>query len=264
MDATFSQTAALSNRERYLLVLPLLGSAFVGLFLLLAPTLLAALTGYSGNDLYVYRLCGAATIGYPIALGLGLRQNNWSSLRLVVLAFFVFGLGSLYACFAEIITGNAHPVVYVVLALTLIFATITGSTLALRQTPKAIPDIAAWVVGLLIVATLLAAIFGLLPLFLPSLFGHTMGLKATDIFIYRQTGAATLGYAVMGIFELRSRNWQEIRWPVVMGMVFNAVSFLSSLLAFITRDLSILLYLTCPVTLAITAALLLALRRNGQ
>jgi len=129
MGATLNQSVTqLSSRERLLLLLPLAGSAFVGLFLLFLPTLLATLTGYEGNDLYIYRLTGAATLGYPIALGLALRQGSWASTRLVVVAFFTFGIASLYACAVDIIVGRAHSVVYVVLLLTLIFVAITWHT----------------------------------------------------------------------------------------------------------------------------------------
>src|SRR6266705_3314903 len=131
MGATLNQSVTqLSSRERLLLLLPLAGSAFVGLLLLFLPTLLATLTGYEGNDLYIYRLTGAATLGYPIALGLALRQGSWASTWLVV------------------------------------------------------------------IATILATVFGLLPLLLPYQFGHIAGFKATDLFVYEQAGAATLGYAV--------------------------------------------------------------------
>src|SRR5258708_4772162 len=124
-----THSSQLSSRERYLLVLPLIGSALVGLTLLLLPTLLAKLVGYSGNDLYIYWLTGAATFGYPIAMGFALREGTWAGVRLVVVAFFTFGLASLYACVADIASGGAHFVVYVVLVLTLLFVAITGSTL---------------------------------------------------------------------------------------------------------------------------------------
>src|SRR5205085_2851371 len=124
-------------------LLPLAASAFVGLFQLLFPQLLAGLTGYSGNDLYIYQLSGAATFGYTVALALALRQGSWSAARLVIIAFFTFGLASLYACGADIVGGQAKLVVYVVLALTLVFVTITGTLLYThRSVSKTSPDVA--------------------------------------------------------------------------------------------------------------------------
>src|SRR5438552_13591482 len=105
MDITTTSKDQLTSTERIFLVLPLLGSAFVGLFLLFLPTILASLVGYKGENVYLYHLTGAATIGYPVALALALRQGSWTSARLVVLAFFTFGIGSLYACIADIING---------------------------------------------------------------------------------------------------------------------------------------------------------------
>jgi len=265
LDIELHHTTQLHSRERLLLLLPLAGSAFVGLFLLLLPTVLATLTGYTGNDLTIYRLTGAATLGYPIALGLALRQGSWTALRLVVVAFFTFGLASLYACGVDIVAGNAHPVVYVVLILTLVFVAITGTLLTLhRAGGKLIPDIAPWLVSVLVIATVLAAVFGLLPLLVPTLFGHFLGFKANDLFIYRQAGAATLGYAVMGVLELRSRHWQELRFPVLMAVVFNGVSFLASLFALFTGEPPLLSILVVPVGLAVTIASLVALRRGGR
>jgi len=119
-------------------------------------------------------------------------------------------------------------------------------------------------VWVLVIATLSAAFFGLAPLLLPDVGGHFFGFKATDIFIFRQAGAASLGYAVMGVFELQSRRWLELRLPVVMGTVFNGLAFLASLVAIATGELSLLVYLVAPVSLAVTVVLLVALRREGK
>lgn len=259
------RTIQLSSRERLLLLLPLAGSAFVGLFLLLLPNVLAALTGYSGNDLYIYRLTGAATFGYPIALALALRQGNWVSLRLVVVAFFTFGLGSLYACAADIVAGNVHAVVYVVLILTLLFVGITGTILYMHKgEAQGIANIARWLVAVLVIATLSALFFGVVPLLLPTQFGQVFGFTAKDVFIFRQAGAATLGYGVMGILELRSRNWSELRWPAVMAAVFNGLAFVVSVIALAIGDRSLLAYMALPVSLGVTVAILVALRRGGK
>src|SRR5439155_21769020 len=170
-----------------------------------------------------------------------------------------------YACAADIVSGNAHLVVYVVLFLTLIFVAITGTSLYNHRSERsAAPNIASWVVWLLVIATVLAAVFGLFPLLLPQVFASVGGLKGTDVFIYRQAGAATLGYAIMGIFELRSRNWQELRFPALMAAVFNGLSFVASVAALLTGQISLLALLVAPVALAVTIALGVALRRGGR
>ena len=240
-------------------------SAFVGLFQLLLPGLLAKLTGYSGNDVIVYWLSGAATFGYAGALSLALRQRSWSAIRLIVIAFFTFGIGSLYACAVDIIGGAAKPVVYVVLALTLLFVSITGTLLYRhRIESKGSPDTARWLAVFLVIATILAAIFGLLPLLLPGAGTPLFHLKGTDVFVFRQAGASSLGYAVMGVFELRSRNWQEMRWPLVMGGIFNALSFIASVLSLATGGPLLLSLLVMLATFGVTVAIIVALRRQGR
>jgi hypothetical protein len=194
-----------------------------------------------------------------------LRQANWSALKLVVLAFFTFGIGSLYACGADIITGSARWVVYVVLALTVLFVCITGTILYRhRGVNQEQPDTAPWFAWFLVVAMLLATVFGLFPLLLPGAFHTLFGLKGTDVFIFRQAGAATLGYAVMGVYELRSRNWQEVRWPAVMAGIFNGLSFIVSLLAIIMGQVNLLVILVTPATFLVTIGIIVALVRRGK
>jgi hypothetical protein len=63
----------------------------------------------------------------------------------------------------------------------------------------------------------------MLPLLLPATFGHAFGLPGVDVFVYRLGGAAVLGYAVLGAFEVRSRAWAEIRSAAIMVVVFNGL-----------------------------------------
>ena len=255
----------MSRAEVWLLLLPVAASAFVGLFQLLLPGLLARLTSYSGNDVIAYWLSGAATFGYAGAFSLGLRQRRWSAIRLIVIAFFTFGIGSLYACAVDIVGGVAKSVVYVVLALTLLFVSITGTLLYRhRSENKGRPDTARWLAVFLVIASVLAAIFGLLPLLFPGLGTTLFHLKGTDVFIFRQAGAASLGYAVMGVFELRSRNWQELRWPLVMGGIFNALSFVVSVVSLATGGPLLLSLLVMLATFGVTVAVIVALRRQGR
>jgi hypothetical protein len=228
----------LSGIERAFLAIPMLAGIFFGLVPLFLPQALAAWTGYPGNDPYIYSLAGAATFGYAVALGLGIRQQAWAPVRLLVVAVLTFNVASLYICAQEIASGTAQPIVYLILGASLLFvAGCTALLITHRAALSAPSDSASWVSWLLVSATILALTFGLLPLLVPTLFGSLFGFKATDLFLYRQAGAATLGYAIMGVCELRSRRWEELRLPVLMGAVFNGV---------------------------MTAASIVALRRNGQ
>src|SRR5579884_1731585 len=121
----------LSGLERWLLVVPLAGGLVFGLFPLLFPAAFAALTGFAGHDPFMYRLAGAATFGYAVALIGGIRQGTWAAVRLVVIAVLTFNLGSLYACGAELLSpstqGGARPVVYLILATSIAIVAITAS-----------------------------------------------------------------------------------------------------------------------------------------
>lgn len=260
-------SSRLSRLERWLLVLPLAGGLVFGLFPLLVPVTFASLTGFSGNDPFIYRLAGAATFGYAVALGLGLRQGTWAAVRLVVIAILTFNLASLYACVFELLSpstnGGVRLVVYLILATSIAIVAITGSLLYRHRTDTRLaPNIAVWVVRFIVVATILALVFGLTPLFYPQL-NRLFGFKVTDLFLYRQAGAATLGYAIMGIFELRSRNWQEIRWPVVMAAVFNGLSFLAALLTLILGESVLLPAVVAVATLGVTVTAIVVLRTRG-
>ena len=260
-------SSRLSGLERWLLVIPLAGGLVFGLLPLLIPVPFASFTGFPGNDPFIYRLAGAATFGYAVALILGIRQGTWAAVRLVVIAVLTFNLASLYACGFEIIspstTGGAKPVVYLILATSIIIVAITSAMLYRHRTDER-PErnIASWVGTFLVIATILAFFFGLTPLFYPQ-FNHLFGFKVTDLFLYRQAGASTLGYAIMGIFELRSRNWPEIRYPLVMAGVFNGLSFLASLLTLALGESLLLPALVAVASFAVTVAIIVVLRTRG-
>jgi hypothetical protein len=258
----------LGSLERWLLVIPLAGGLVFGLLPLLVPQAFASFTGFPGNDPFIYRLAGAATFGYAIALILGIRQGTWAAVRLVVIAVLTFNLASLYACGFELISpstaGGAKPVVYLILVTSIAIVAITGSMLYRhRVDARPSPDIASWVARFIVVAAVVAFFFGITPLLYPQLY-RLFGFKVTDIFLYHQAGAATLGYAVLGIFELRSRNWSEIRHPNVMGTVFNGLAFLASLYALIIGESPLLPTLVVGVvSLVVTILTIVVMRTRG-
>src|SRR5947209_11781257 len=184
------RSSRLSGLERWLLALPLAGGLVFGLFPLLVPVAFASFTGFSGNDPFIYRLAGAATFGYAVALGLGLRQGTWAAVRLVVIAVLTFNLASLYACCVELVSpssGGVRPVVYLILAASLVIVGITGTLLYRhRQDEKPAPNIASWVVRFIVIATVLATAFGLTPLFYPQI-NHLFGFKVTDLLDRKST-----------------------------------------------------------------------------
>lgn len=251
--------------ERVLLVLPLAGGTVFGLAPLLVPGPFAALTGGSGNDPVIYRFAGAATFGYAPALALGIAQGAWRPVRLPVVAVLVFNLASLYAGALEILGGRAPLVVYLILVTSLALVAIgAGLLYRHRALGPSAPDVAAWLVYFILLLTVVAATAALLALFGPVPFGKLFGYEATDVFVYRQAGAATLGYAVMGIFETRSRAWLDMRLPLVMALVFNGASVLVGVYAIANAEPGWLPLVTTPAALVATLGSYIALRRRGR
>lgn len=255
----------LSGLEKVLLVIPLLGGLVFGLAPLLAQAQFAAISGGTGNDPYVYRLSGAATFGYAVALLLGLLQSEWRPVRLVVIPTLVFNLASLYACAAAIVGGSPTPVVYAILATSIIIVAATAWMLNQhRGLEHDRPDIARWLVYLIAFLAIVATVVGLSLLIAPVQVGQLFGYKGTDDFLYRQGGAAVLGYGVMGYYMFRSRVWAEIRLPTIMALAFNAISTVVAVLELASGGLFWLPAITGLVALITTVGTGISLMRNGK
>ena len=255
----------LSNLERILLLLPTAGGLVFGLFPLLLGGAFGSILGFPGNDSFVYRLAGAATLGYAVALILGLRQGEWAPLRLVVISTLIFNLASIFACIVQLIAGDANLFVY------LIFATsiaISGITLwLLNRHPREAQtqaDVSTWYIRFLVLGAVLSGAFGLLPLLIPVLGATLTGFQGTDVFLIRQGGAASLGYAMMSLVGIRSGAWKEIRLPLIMALVFNGFSFVSSVVALFSGEPALISVVIGAASLFVTIVGTIAYRRNGK
>ena len=260
-----SAAEELTTLEKILLVIPMLGGLVFGIMPLFFPAQFAALTGYVGNDTYLYRLAGAVTLGYVPGLFLAILQGQWMPVRLVVIATLVFNIGSLFAIAVAIFTGTAKPVVYLILIASII---ITASMAWLlnkhRGAPRPPADIAQWVVYLIVFLTAAAFGTGTLFTFAPMQVSQLFGFNGTDEFVFRQGGAATLGFAVMGIFQLRSRAWSEIRLPSMNALLFNGASLIATIVAIISGDPILLLAVVLLVTVVATIGSFITLQRQGK
>src|SRR6516225_7914647 len=112
-------TSALSDRERALLLVPVLGGLVVGLLLYEFPRAFARAAGGAGSDPLIARLAGAAVLGYAAALAYALYRRRWIAARLPVLATVAFGVAALYACLAAFVSGNGRPLVYLIVLVAL-------------------------------------------------------------------------------------------------------------------------------------------------
>ena len=73
------------------------------------------LVGASGNDPFVYRQAGAATLGAAVGGLLVLQSRRWSAARIPALMAVTFNGLSVIAALIEIVAG-AQPVAFLILA----------------------------------------------------------------------------------------------------------------------------------------------------
>jgi hypothetical protein len=255
----------LSSLERILLLLPTAGGLVFGLFPLLLGGVFGAGLGFPGNDSFVYRLGGAATLGYAIALIMGLRQGDWAPLRLVIIATLAFNLASIYACVIELMAGNTNILVYLILGTSIAISAITVWILNRHAGGmQAESDVSTWYVRFIILGTVLSAVFGLMPLLIPVFGAQLLGFHGTDVFLIRQAGAASLGYAVMGVLILRSARWAELRLPLVMALIFNGFSFIASIIALLSGEPVLITLVIGAASLFVTVVGIIAYQRKGK
>jgi len=260
-----AKMATLSQTDRWLLLLPTAAGILFGLGPFLLGGSFGMLFGFPGNDSFLYRCAGAAAFGYPVGLVLGLRQQSWSALRLPVIATLTFNLASIFACAMEILSGKALPIVYVIALASIAITAITLSLLMrYSDEPRPAPDISPLLRYGLILGGVLAGVFGLLPLLIPTQFSQLVGYKGTDAFVIRQAGAASLGYGVMAFLALKSGTWQEVRIPTVMALIFNGLGFVASVIALLAGDPIFIVALIGAASLFYSIMILIALQRKGK
>jgi hypothetical protein len=228
------------------------------------PRPFARIADLAGDDTFVYELGGAAMLGYAVALALGIRSGFWSPMRFVVLATYVFAAIAFLAGFVSFASNQINGMVVLVSLWAVIVAYALAQFLVAHRGARAGPrDVATWVWIVLALATLSAAVFGLGPQ-LPGPFASLMGYKGTDEYVYRLAGGACFGYAAMGIPELRSLHWDDMRLPNVMALVFNALAFLASVFELLAGRGTLLVYLVALAAGFFAVAIAAILARRGR
>jgi hypothetical protein len=253
-----------------LLALLILAGLFFGLAPLLVPKQFGDFTGFRAQDLFLYRLAGAATLGYGVALLVGFRAP-WRELRILIASTAVFNAASIAACLVAIVQGGAQWLVYVILVASILFTAGTLSLLANpplapgeRRGPDGSPDVAQWVVALFAIGVVASLVFGLGPLVAGGGFGRALGFPGLDDFIYHQAGAATTGACVGGLLALQSRRWPEIRLAAVAALTFNAASVLAALVEVAGGSPQPVAFLILAAAALVTVGMALALQRAGH
>jgi hypothetical protein len=211
----------------------------------------------------VYELGGAALVGYGVALTIGARRAEWMPMRFNVLATYVFSAVAFLAGFVALASSVLNGMVMLVLLWSVVAAYSTGRVLvAHRGVPAGPRDVAGWVAVVLVLATLSAAVFGIGPQ-APQLFASLMGYRGTDEYLYRLSGAACFGYAAMGVAELRSLHWDDLRLPNVMALVFNGLAFLAAVFEIVAGRTTLLAALVALAAGSFTLAIITIIARRG-
>jgi hypothetical protein len=240
------------------------GALAIGLPLYVFPRPLARLAGLAGDDLFIYELGGAAMMGYAIALGLGVRTGSWLPIRFVVLATYLWAALAFFAGFIAIASNQLNGFVIAIVLWAVVVAWAVGQILVAHRGVIAEPrDVAGWTAVVLALATISAAVFGAGPQIVGP-FAALMGYRGTDEFIYRLAGAACFGYAVMGVQELRSLHWDDMRLPNVMALVFNGLAFIAAALEIAAGRTTLLALLVALAAGFFTAAIAVIIVRRGR
>lgn len=219
---------------RWLMAVQLLSAGFFGLVPFLAPGLFASLSGLSGREEFIYRIAGAASAGYAVVALLALaRRSSWPELRIPLVATLTFTAGAALGCGLAILDAETTPMVLFVLAAAATFALLAAYWLLRDEGPvvPVVPPLTATVRAILVLATLSAAVFGLVPLLAPGLFADLFGLDAADRWMLRMAGAATFGYATAGVLEIRARSYPAIRLQNAGAITFNLLGAAAAALA---------------------------------
>jgi hypothetical protein len=212
---------------RFLLGVQALAAGVFGLLPLLIPRQFADVTGYSGDDILVYQLAGAATTGYLVAAAAALiARTSWVNLRIPLIATLTFTAAAALASLFSLVTGDSHQVVIVVLVAAAVFALIAVYWLRRNEGPAGDPGpaIAMPFRIVIVLATISAAVFGIVPLVLPGFFAPLVGLEGTDEWIFRMAGAACLGYATAGVLTLQARGYHRFAIQNLAAITFNALA----------------------------------------
>jgi hypothetical protein len=221
---------------RGLLVVQLLAAVVFGVIPFIVPDTFASLFGYRGDEPLIFRLAGAATAGYGVTALVALAQRStWGELRIAITATLGFNVAAVLASLLAVIGGDRSILPVIVLFAAATFSVLSATWLRLDLGPAAAatPAVDQPFRIVLALATLSAAVFGLLPLLVPGTFASLFNVAGTDVYIFRVAGAATLGYAVAGILELRAAGHRSIRLQNLAAIGFNTLGAIGSLLAIV-------------------------------
>jgi hypothetical protein len=216
----------------------LVAQAAAGLVFGLAPLLVQAgyaqALGFSGEDQLIYRLGGAATTGYFVAPLVALAWRvGWAEIRIPAIATLTFTIGALGASVWEFLAGARQLVVPFVVVAGAVFTAIALYWIRRDEGVEVDAGRPVRPVGrvILALATLSAAVFGIIPLLAPAPFASLFGLSGTDSWVFRLAGAGCLGYATAGVASLMAPGYRLMRIQNLAAITFNLLAAIGAWLA---------------------------------
>ena len=215
---------------RIALGVQVLAAGFFGLFPYLAPADFARAFGLAGDEPYLLRLAGAATIGYAVSALIGLIRGSWMSLRIPIASTFTFNVTAAAASLVAIDETGLAPLPVLVGIAASAFATISAYWLWRNEGPADAGG-ATFEPGFRLTqaaATVVASAIGLWELLLPRAFASLFDLSPADLVIIRLAGAATLGLGVAGLLSLIVDHWPAIRIQTIAAITSNVAVAIAS------------------------------------
>jgi hypothetical protein len=233
-------------------------AGFFGLSTFLVPGTFASATGFSGHEPFFYRLVGAATLGYAVVAFVAYWERApWQQVRLPIVAAFTFNLAAVLASLLSLVDGDRQPLVYFVLVAAAALTALTAYWLRRNQGVPLTKNrrISSNFRAVILVATAAATFFGVVPLLFARPLASTTGFKTDELFILRGAAAATLGYAVAGVLQVRTPLWSAIRLQVLAAIVFNGLSVIGAALYLVNGGRSVVGWLILVAATLFTAGL---------
>ena len=215
---------------RGLLILQAIVAGFFGLVPFVAPGEFARLFQLRGDEPYLYRLAGAATVGYAVVALLASWRPRWAEFRIPLVAVLTFNVAAFAASLISIDESGVQPLALLVTIASAIFVVLAAYWLYRDQGDRSLagPELEPAFRVVLVLATVAAAILGVGSTLLPRTLMELAGFAGTDLVLVRLAGAAALGYAVAGVLQLLVNRWAEIRLQVIAAIVFNTLSAVAS------------------------------------
>jgi hypothetical protein len=178
----------------------------------------------------------------------------------------VFNAGAVVATLLSVLEGDRNFWVLFILVAAAVFVVVIAFVTRRDLGPAAPAD--PMIDGpariLLAIASLAAAVFGLLPLFLAPTMIELTSLGEGDVFVVRLAGAATFGYAFGGYLSLRSGRWEAIRLQNLAAITFNALAATAGLIYVTSGGDSPVVWLILVAATVFAVGLALLHARRGR